>query len=106
MVDAGEFAEAVHEFLGAAHGAGEGAADADVVFAWGGLAEAGVEGDDFEDFDGFEAEFGGDPVDGFVGDESVAVLDGVEEGEDGGSLFFIGVLGDALGGLFFEVFGG
>jgi hypothetical protein len=38
------------------------------------LAEPRIEGDHFEHLDGFEFEFGGDPVDGSGGDETEPLL--------------------------------
>jgi len=74
-----EFADFFHQFATAGHGAGEGTAHADVEFAGCVLAEAGVEGDDFEDFDGFEFQFGGYPMHGWFGDVAELVLDEMEQ---------------------------
>ncbi len=60
-VNADFFGELFEEAVAAGHGAGEGAADADVEATCGFAAEHGVEGEDFEDVDGFDAEFLSDP---------------------------------------------
>ena len=53
-IDVCFLAELLHELVAARHGATEGATNTDVVFARGALAEARVEGNDFEDIDRLE----------------------------------------------------
>lgn len=101
-IDAREFADFFHQLIRAAHGAGEGAADAEVKFAGSRLAEAGVKCHDLDDFDRLKIEFFRDPLDGFVGDEAELVLNDVEKGKCRGA--FAGwVVRNALVGGGFEL---
>ena len=82
-VDAGRLAQIFHQLIAARHGAGKGAADPDVEFAGGRLAESGIKSDHFQDLDGFQTEFGGDPVDRFRLDISKLVLEQMQQRQDG-----------------------
>ena len=62
-VDAGELTQAVHQFVGPTHGAGQGAANADVEFSRSGLTETRIKRDHFEYLNRFKIEFVRDPVD-------------------------------------------
>ena len=102
--DGSGLAETFHELVAAGHRAGEGAADADVVFAGRVLAKTGIEGDDFEDLDGLEFEFGCGPFDGCFVDVPEVVLQGVQDGKDGAA-FAHGVMRDALVDFLFKCCG-
>ena len=78
-VDASGLTEIFHQIIAAGHGAGQGPANADMVFAGGGLAEARVKRDDFEDLDRFEPELGGHPVHGLRLNEPKFMLQKVQE---------------------------
>ena len=105
-VDAGELTEFCHEFIRTTHGTGESPADAEVKLAGGLLAESGVESDNFDDLDRSDIELLGDPLDGFGTDEAMAVLDFVEQRENGRATLVVGILGDSLVRLFFEFWSG
>lgn len=101
-VDLGQFTELFHEFVGTSHGAGEGAANADVEFAGSILAQAGVEGDHFDDFDGLNAELVGDPLDGGRRDVAKLMLHHMKKGENGGAFLVLGVMADGFVRLVFQ----
>ena len=101
-IDLGDFAEFVHEFIGASHGTRKSAANADVEFARSFLAEAWVKRDNLDDLDWFNVELARDPVDGFGADVSETMLDFVKKGKDGGAFLIVWILRDAFVRLFFE----
>ena len=82
-VDFGSLAQGFHRFMTASHGAGQGAADADVVFSGFSPAPARIKSDDFLHLNGFQAEFGRDPGDGFFRDVAKMVLNKVQDGQHG-----------------------
>ena len=101
-IDSGEFAKPGHEFVGSSHGTREGTADPEVELAGSFLAEAGIEGDDFHDLDRGDVEFLGNPFNGLRTDETVPVLDFVQEGKNSRTSLVIGILGDALVSCLFQ----
>ena len=101
-IDLGDLAEFVHEFIGASHGAGKSAANADVEFARSFLAEAWIERDNLDDFDWFDVELTRDPVDGFGADVSETMLNFVKKRKDGRAFLIVWILRDTLVRLFFE----
>ncbi len=72
-------AKIVHQLGTATEGAGEGAADADVVFPGRILAETRIESDYLQHLDRLQLQFRGDPFNGFLGDEAESMLDDVEQ---------------------------
>ena len=103
-VDAELLAEILHEFRAAAEGAGERAADADMVFTRSVLAKAGVESHHLEHLDRLKREFRGHPVDRLRRDETELVLHDMEQRQHGGALA-LGVMGDAPVRLGLEIRG-
>ena len=95
-VDAGEFTKFLHQLIRATHRARECATDADVEFSGSRLAEAGVEGHDFQDFDRLDAQLASHPVDRRSGDETVMVLDVMEQRQHGRAFLVVGKLREAF----------
>ena len=66
------------------------------------LAKARVEGDHFDDLDGLDAELSRYPVDGGSRNVAKALLHHVQQGEHGGTLLVVGIMGNGFGGFAVE----
>lgn len=95
-VDPGDFAKLGHQFVGSSHGTGEGAANAEVVFAGSLLSKTRVKGDNFDNLDGGNVEFVRDPVDGLGADKAEVMLDLVKKRENCRAALIGGIMVDAL----------
>lgn len=65
----------------ACHGAGKGAANANMIFPRGASAESGVKRDHFHDLNRLQTEFFSGPSDAIVADETKVMLEEMKDGE-------------------------